>query len=61
MGGKIIPRIRLASAKVVVEVETELGNFLWTNNFLDQILFGPETFLYLRFFQTQIFFGSNFF
>ena len=26
MGGKIIPRIRLTSAKVVVEVEAELGN-----------------------------------
>ena len=25
-GGKIIPRIRLTSAKVVVEVEAELGN-----------------------------------
>ena len=27
MGGKIIPRIRLTSAKVVVEVEAELGYF----------------------------------
>ena len=26
VGGKIIPRIRLLSAKVVVEVEAELGN-----------------------------------
>ena len=26
MGGKISPRIRLTSAKVVVEVEAELGN-----------------------------------
>ena len=28
MGGKIIPRIRLTSAKVVVEVEAELGKIL---------------------------------
>ena len=28
MGGKIIPRIRLSSAKVLVEVEAELGNNL---------------------------------
>ena len=27
MGGKIIPRIRLTSAKDFVEVEAELGNF----------------------------------
>ena len=27
MGGKIIPRIKLTSAKVLVEVEAELGNF----------------------------------
>ena len=27
MGGKIIPRIRLTSAKVIVEVEDELGNY----------------------------------
>ena len=27
-GGKIIPRIRLSSAKVLVEVEAELGNNL---------------------------------
>ena len=26
MGGKIIPRIRLTSANVLVEVEAELGN-----------------------------------
>ena len=26
MGGKIIPRIRLTSAKDLVEVEAELGN-----------------------------------
>ena len=26
MGGKIIPRIRLTSAKVLIEVEAELGN-----------------------------------
>ena len=26
MGGKIIPRIKLTSVKVVVEVEAELGN-----------------------------------
>ena len=26
VGGKIIPRIRLTSAKVLVEVEAELGN-----------------------------------
>ena len=26
MAGKIIPRIRLTSARVVVEVEAELGN-----------------------------------
>ena len=26
MGGKIIPRIRLTSAKDIVEVEAELGN-----------------------------------
>ena len=26
VGGKIIPRIRLSSAKVLVEVEAELGN-----------------------------------
>ena len=28
MGGKIIPRIRLTLAKVLVEVEAELGN-MW--------------------------------
>ena len=28
MGGKIIPRIRLTSAKDLVEVEAELGNML---------------------------------
>ena len=28
MGGKIIPRIRLSSAKVLVEVEAELGNII---------------------------------
>ena len=28
MGGKIIPRIRLTSAKVLVKVETELGKKL---------------------------------
>ena len=28
MGGKIIPRIRLTSAKDLVEVEAELGNYL---------------------------------
>ena len=27
VGGKIIPRIRLTSAKVLVEVEAELGNY----------------------------------
>ena len=27
VGGKIIPRIKLTSAKVLVEVEAELGNF----------------------------------
>ena len=27
VGGKIIPRIRLTSAKDLVEVEAELGNF----------------------------------
>ena len=27
MGGKIIPRIRPTSAKVIVEVEDELGNY----------------------------------
>ena len=27
MGGKIIPRIRLTSTRVLVEVEAELGNF----------------------------------
>ena len=26
MGGKILPRIRLTSAKVLVEVEAEVGN-----------------------------------
>ena len=39
MGGKIIPRIRLTSAKDLVEVEAELGNlvlatFLNDNNLL---------------------------
>ena len=28
VGGKIIPRIRLTSAKVVDEVEAELGNYI---------------------------------
>ena len=28
MGGKIIPRIRLTSAKDLVEVEAELGNIV---------------------------------
>ena len=28
MGGKIIPRIRLTSAKDLFEVEAELGNYL---------------------------------
>ena len=38
MGGKIIPRIRLTSAKFLVEVEAELGNMkmvlLFDTNFL---------------------------
>ena len=33
VGGKIIPRIRLTSAKDTVEVEAELGN-MSTNDFL---------------------------
>ena len=31
MGGKIIPRIRLTSAKDLVEVEAELGNINYYN------------------------------
>ena len=31
VGGKIIPRIRLTSAKDLVEVEAELGNFNFNN------------------------------
>ena len=31
VGGKIIPRIRLISAKVLVEVETEIGNNIFNS------------------------------
>ena len=36
MGGKIIPRIRLTSAKALVEVEAELGN---KKNTISRLLF----------------------
>ena len=35
MGGKIIPRIILTSAKVMVEVEAELGNTFHLNKVWD--------------------------
>ena len=52
MGRKIIPRIRLTSAKDLVEVEAELGNicdrYLKTPN-----VFWAQHFSYPKFFQTQ--------
>ena len=33
MGGNIIQRIRLTTAKALVEVEAELGNFLFHANY----------------------------
>ena len=46
MGGKIIPRIRPTSAKVIVEVEDELGNYgdFHASNFLFTHFVCPKLF-----------------
>ena len=36
VGGKIIPRIRLTSAKVLLEVEAELGNRTASNSMKEE-------------------------
>ena len=43
MGGKIIPRIRLTSAKDLVEVEAELGNELCHTQEIKQNLPPPPS------------------
>ena len=49
MGGKIIPRIRLTSAKDLVEVEAELGN----DYLLNQMSDSPKTWMFVHFLRNK--------